>query len=68
MILENHPENGEVLFDKAASLAMLNNIDDSLDILAKAVGASQQFRIKAKGHKAFVKLYDNTRFLQLVSG
>jgi hypothetical protein len=66
--LEGHPENGDVLFDKSASLAMLDSADHSLDALDKAVKTSPQFKIKAKNHKAFAKLYGDPRFLQIVSG
>ncbi|WKT57411.1 tetratricopeptide repeat protein [Candidatus Nitrosotenuis chungbukensis] len=67
VILEGHSENGDVLFDKSASLAMLDSTEHALDTLREAVRVSRQFKIKAKNHKAFAKLYDNPRFLQLVS-
>lgn len=67
VILERHPGNGDVLFDKSTSLAMLDSADSSLDALDQAIRESFQFKIKARGHKAFAKLCDDPRFLQLVS-
>lgn len=66
-ILLDYPTNADVLFDKSASLAMENKIDESLKTLEQAITFAQKFKIKAKNNKSFVKLIDNPEFQKLVS-
>lgn len=47
-ILDDYPLNGDVLFDKSCSLAMIYKIDDALYTLEKAISQGIQYKIKAK--------------------
>ena len=67
IILNDYPENGDVLFDKSCSLAMLSKVDDSLLLLEKSISQGKQYKIKAKKSKSFEKLFDNSKFQKLIS-
>ena len=47
-ILNDYPDNGDVLFDKSCNLVMLSKIDEALDLLEQAIAQGLQFKIKAK--------------------
>jgi hypothetical protein len=66
-ILEDYPDNGDVLFDKASNSAMLSNFDDALNLLEHAISQGIQYKIKAKKSKSFENLFDNIRFQNLIS-
>ncbi|MBT4551136.1 MAG: tetratricopeptide repeat protein, partial [Nitrosopumilus sp.] len=66
-ILEDYPDNGDVLFDKASNFAMLSNFDDALDLLEHAISQGIQYKIKAKKSKSFENLSGNVRFQNLIS-
>jgi tetratricopeptide (TPR) repeat protein len=66
-ILEDYPNNGDVLFDKASNSAMLSNFDDALNLLERAISQGIQYKIKAKKSKSFENLFDNIRFQNLIS-
>ena len=66
-ILEDYPDNGDVLFDKASNSAMLLNFDDALNLLERAISQGIQYKIKAKKSKSFENLFDNIRFQNLIS-
>jgi len=66
-ILEDYPDNGDVLFDKASNFAMLSNFDDALDLLEHAISQGTQYKIKAKKSKPFENLSGNVRFQNLIS-
>ena len=55
-ILQDYPNNGDVLFDKASNFAMLSNFDDALDLLEHAIFQGIQYKVKAK-HQNHLKIY-----------
>jgi tetratricopeptide (TPR) repeat protein len=65
-ILEDYPDNGDVLFDKASNYVMLSNYDSALDLLEHAISKGIQYKIKAKKSKSFENLSNNTRFQNLL--
>ena len=65
-ILEDYPENGDVLFDKSCSLAMLSQVDSALNLLEQAISQGSQYKNKAKKSTSFEKLSDNLLFQKLV--
>ena len=65
-ILENYPNNGDVLYDKSCNLVMLSEIDEGLDTLEKAIVQGIQYKIKAKKSSSFVKLMNDKRFQQMI--
>jgi tetratricopeptide (TPR) repeat protein len=66
-ILEDYPDNGDVLFDKASNFAMLSNYDTALDLLEHSISQGIQYKIKAKKSKSFENLSDNVRFQNLIN-
>jgi tetratricopeptide (TPR) repeat protein len=66
-ILEDYPNNGDVLFDKASNLAMLSNFDEALDLLEHAISQGIEYKIKAKKSKSFEKFLNNIKFHDLIS-
>jgi tetratricopeptide (TPR) repeat protein len=66
-ILEDYPNNGDVLFDKASNLAMLSNFDEALDLLEHAISQGIEYKIKAKKSKSFEKFLNNIKFQDLIS-
>jgi tetratricopeptide (TPR) repeat protein len=66
-ILEDYPNNGDVLFDKSCNLAMLYRVDDALYTLENAISQGIQYKIKAQKTKSFEKLANNKKFQKLVS-
>ena len=48
IILNDYPENGDFLFDKSCSLAMLSMIDESLFSLEKAILQNNKYKIKVQ--------------------
>jgi hypothetical protein len=65
-ILNDYPNNGDVLFDKSCNFIMLTKYDDALDLLEHAISQGIQYKIKAKKSRIFEKLLDNTRFKKLI--
>jgi len=66
-ILEDYPNNGDVLFDKASNLAMLSNFDEALNSLEHAISQGIEYKIKAKKSKSFEKFLNNIKFQDLIS-
>ena len=66
-ILQDYPDNGDVLFDKASNFAMLSNFDDALDLLERVIYHGIKYKVKAKKSKSFEKLFNNVRFQNLVN-
>jgi tetratricopeptide (TPR) repeat protein len=66
-ILQDYPDNGDVLFDKASNFAMLSNFDNALDLLERAIFQGIQYKIKAKKSKSFEHLSSNIRFQNLIN-
>jgi len=65
-ILKDHPNNGDILFDKSCNLVMLSKLDEALDNLENSISQGIQYKIKAKNSKFFEKLNDNKRFQNLI--
>ena len=65
-ILEDYPNNGDVLFDKASNYVMLSDYDTALDLLEHAISKGIQYKIKAKKSKLFENLSNNVRFQNLL--
>ena len=64
-ILNDYPNNGDVLFDKSCNLVMLSKIDEALNLLEHAISQGIQYKVKAKKSKSFEKLLDNPRFQKI---
>ena len=64
-ILKDYPENADVLFDKAKNLALLKNTEKCLVILEQAISISPGIKNKAKSHKSFEYLHENSIFQNL---
>jgi tetratricopeptide (TPR) repeat protein len=65
-ILNDYPDNGDVLFDKSCNFAMLSKYDEALKLLEHAISQGIQYKIKAKKSKSFEKLFVDPRFKKLV--
>jgi hypothetical protein len=65
LILDDYPDNVDVLFDKSCSLAMLSKNDEALTLLKRAVSHGMKYKVKAKKSKSFEKLLDDSRFKSL---
>ena len=65
-ILTLYPNNGDVLFDKAINLALLDKNEGSIESLDAAIKISNKFKVKAKNNKSFKKLGKNQNFKKLV--
>ena len=65
-ILDDYPDNGDVLFDKSRSFVMLSKNDEALNLLERAISHGIQYKIKAKKSKSFEKLLDDSRFQNLI--
>ena len=65
-ILNDYPDNGDVLFDKSCCLVMLSRYDEALDLLEHAISQGMQYKTKAKKSKLFEKFSNNSRFQNLV--
>ena len=66
-ILDDYPDNGDVLFDKSCSFVMLFKHEEALDLLEHTISQGVQYKIKAKKSKIFEKLLDDPKFKKLVS-
>ena len=66
-ILEDYPNNGDVLFDKACNLIMLSQIEEALDNLKNSISQGNQYKIKAKKSKFFENLTNDPRYQSLFS-
>ena len=65
-ILNDYPENGDVLFDKSCNFVMLDlKNDEALDLLEHAISQGKQYKIKAKKSKLFENFLDNPRFQKI---
>jgi hypothetical protein len=65
-ILNDYPDNGDVLFDKSCNLVMVSKNNEALDLLEKAISQGIQYKIKAKKSKSFEKLSNDPRFQRLI--
>ncbi len=65
LILNDYPENGDVLFDKSCSFVMMSKNEEALDLLERAISQGTQYKIKAKKSKLFKKFSDDARFKKL---
>ena len=65
-ILDDYPDNADVLFDKYCSFAMLSKNEEALDLLERAISQGTQYKIKAIKSKIFEKLSDDVRFKKLI--
>ncbi|MGI9568069.1 MAG: tetratricopeptide repeat protein [Nitrosopumilus sp.] len=67
LILEDYPDNGDILYDKSCNLAMLSNFEEALDLLEHAISKGDKYKTKAKISKSFEKLSESSRFQELTS-
>jgi tetratricopeptide (TPR) repeat protein len=65
-ILDDYPDNGDVLFDKSCSFVMLSKNKEALDLLERAISQGIKYKIKAKKSKIFEKLLDDPKFKKLI--
>jgi len=65
-ILDDYPDNADVLFDKSCSFVMISKNEEALDLLERVISQGTQYKIKAKKSKIFEKLSDNVRFKNLI--
>ena len=65
-ILDDYPDNADVLFDKSCSFVMISKNKEALDLLERTISQGVQYKIKAKKSKIFEKLSDDARFKKLI--
>ena len=66
-ILDDYPDNADVLYDKSCSLAMRGELEQSLEILSLAISNNSKFKNKAKSSTCFEILKNNHLFEKLIS-
>ena len=66
-MLDNYPENADVLYDMASNFLKLNNIEQFLKFLEKAVNIMPNLKNKSKNNKEFEKVFTNDRFVDITS-
>ena len=66
-ILDDYPDNGDVLFDKSCNYMMLSKNDEALNLLERAISHGKQYKVKAKKSECFKTMIDNLRFQKLVN-
>ena len=65
-ILDDYPNNVDVLFDKSCNFVMLSKNKETLDLLERTIFQGIKYKIKAKKLKTFEKLSDDARFKKLI--
>jgi tetratricopeptide (TPR) repeat protein len=65
-ILDDYPDNADVLFDKSCSFVMISKNKEALDLLERAISQGVQYKIKAKKSKIFEKLSNDVRYKKLI--
>jgi hypothetical protein len=60
-ILEDYPENGDVLYDKSCNFVMLSENDTALSLLEHAISQGVQYKVKAKKSETFKQFSNNAR-------
>jgi len=65
-ILDDYPDNADVLFDKSCNFVMLSKNKEALDLLERAISQGIKYKIKAKKLKTFEKLFDDAQFKKLI--
>ena len=65
-ILDDYPNNVDVLFDKSCNFVMLFKNKEALDLLERTIFQGIKYKIKAKKLKTFEKLSDDARFKKLI--
>ena len=66
-ILDDYPDNGDILFDKSCNFVMLSKTNEALNLLERAISYGIQYKIKAKKSKLFERLLEDPRFRNLIS-
>ena len=66
-LLNVYPENGDVLFDMACNFLNMNDNENFLLSLQKAVNIIPSLKIKSKNNKEFEAFHNNEKFLKIVS-
>gem|GEM_PF-447947 len=66
-ILEQSPDNASVLYHKACTKSLQKDIDQSLELLEKAILIDGEFAKKASMDKDFDSLHDDSRFKSLTA-
>ena len=66
-LLDIYPENGDVLFDMACNFLNMNDNENFLSSLQKAVKIIPSLKNKSKNNKEFEPFYNNEFFLKIVS-
>ena len=62
-----YPENGDILYDMASNFLKLNDIEQFLKFLQKAVNVMPNIKNKSKNNKEFEKFFTNQRFVDITS-
>ena len=62
-----YPENGDILYDMASNFLKLNDIEQFLTFLQKAVNVMPNLKNKSKNNKEFEEFFRNERFMNIVS-
>ena len=66
-LLDIYPENGDVLYDMASNFLKLNNVEQFLKFLQKAVNVMPNLKNKSKNNKEFEKVFTDERFVNIIS-
>ena len=66
-LLNIYPENADVLYDIASNFLKLNDIEQFLKFLQKAVNVMPTLKNKSKNNKEFEKFFTNEIFVDITS-
>ena len=65
-LLDIYPDNGDVLYDMASNFLKLEDIENFLSTLQKAVNVIPNLKNKSRNNKEFEPFYNDERFLKIV--
>ena len=65
-LLNIYPDNGDVLYDMASNFLKLEDIENFLLTLQKAIHVIPNLKNKSRNNKEFEPFYNDKRFLKIV--
>ena len=66
-LLNIYPENSDILYDAASNFLKLDDTENFLTYLQKAVNVAPNLKNKSKHNKEFEKIFTNKRFMNIIS-
>ena len=65
-LLNSYPENGDIMFDMASNFLNMNDNENFLLTLQKAVNIIPNLKRKSKNNKEFKQFHNDKRFLKII--